>query len=61
MIEWIEFLAAYKFSVEKHYEAIQEKWREKYPDIWLRLQRLALSAMYLAKARTSGISCILVI
>jgi hypothetical protein len=28
-----------------HYESIQEQWREKYPDIWPRLQPLGPSAI----------------
>jgi len=49
MSEGLEFLAAYKFPVLGHYEGIQEKWREKYPDLWLRPQRLGSSAINLQK------------
>jgi hypothetical protein len=28
-----------------HYESIQEQWREKYPDIWPRVQLLGTSAI----------------
>ena len=41
-------LAVRSWPVQAHYEAIQEQWREKYPDIWPPLQPLGTSAIHLA-------------
>jgi hypothetical protein len=38
-------LAVCSWPVHAHYEAIQEQWRQKYPDIWPRLQFLGTSAI----------------